>query len=922
MARETKSQLKQRVEDLKAKLREAEQRAEAVEIDTEELETAKRERDVARKAERKLRGELEAAKGRADNLDRELAEATAELSTALDRVAALEEGRGSACDEDHEDAIRELQDQRDEARDDADRKQWEVEQLKRDLELETMRAKESARGELQVAHALELQTRDDLVRLLKSRVAELEKQLQKSSQEATASQGGVEARGGGSSRSPGTGSESSASSTLGSEGVNSGPPTRKLTLPPLPKFTGEKADEDAFERWSRRLLRHAELEKWTDHEKLLQLEIHLAGRAEQVYEVLPSESRSTFSKAVEALKQRLHPVKSEALLSAQLMRRKQQYLESVDQYAQEFECLFEKSYGRRAGMDTSSKVMLKRDLFVQGLILKWQKKVLPSAATFSDALHQARLAEEQHRQLDELHKGRQLERPQPKKTTEKTADPGNAGGDDVEKQTSSILPSSSTVSRPLRCFKCGSLHHKARECPLRQPPTESPGRAGTRTATSSTVTAAHNSSPEPLRDRCLRLQKEWTTAEHQRMTADYQTYAKVGKVTGAIGPLFYATVRVEGVPLQATLDPGSSATIIPYSLFREIGKKARIPAESLQPPDITLRDYNQGPILVGARVELTFAWKDRAVTTPAYIRSELTGSNDSCLLGTNVIVPLGLMEPDQGVEAREGAELIEPATVSEAQVHLVGAARIPSRSAVVVTAEIRNLSEKQLMLFEPDDTWLAESRLQVEDSLLDLDETGQVSLVIHNPTGESLRLDAGDSIGVATACLDPDQPEGAVSEIAPMEEVSDVQVNLVHPECTATSQAREKELSRMLDIGTDQLTPEEVAKVRSCVLQAHDIFAVEKSELENVSEVQHRTETAISKPVDRPDQDPIRVNLDRVSKCSCELPDVSWLGPRTRQRRRRKPRQSRRQAGERLPETDQDGTRVTRGRVKKRRRVL
>jgi hypothetical protein len=96
----------------------------------------------------------------------------------------------------------------------------------------------------------------------------------------------------------------------------------------------------------------------------------------------------------------------------------------------------------------------------------------------------------------------------------------------------------------------------------------------------------------------------------------------------------------------------------------------------------------------------------------------------------------------------------------------------------VVTAENRNLSEKQPMLFEPDDTWLAESRLQVEDSLLDLDETGQVSLVIHNPTGESLRLDAGDSIGVATACLDPDQPEGAVSEIASMEEVSDVQVNL------------------------------------------------------------------------------------------------------------------------------------------------
>jgi len=51
MSRETKSQLKQRIEDLKSQLREAERRAEAVEgsvVDPEELETARRERDVAR----------------------------------------------------------------------------------------------------------------------------------------------------------------------------------------------------------------------------------------------------------------------------------------------------------------------------------------------------------------------------------------------------------------------------------------------------------------------------------------------------------------------------------------------------------------------------------------------------------------------------------------------------------------------------------------------------------------------------------------------------------------------------------------------------------------------------------------------------------------------------------------------------------
>ena len=291
MARETKSQLRQRVEDLKSKLQEAERRAEAVEVDPEELQAAKRERDVARKAERKIKGELEAAMVQVGDLDRELAEATAELSTALDRIAALEEGHATARDEGHE--VRKSEDCKTSwMRHVTDRKQWEVDQLQRDLELEMMRAKESVRGELHAAHALELQTRDDLVQLLKTRVAELEKQLQRSGQGTTVSQGGSEVRGGGSSKPPGTGDEHSTSSTQGSEGVNPELPTRKLTLPPLPKFTGDKADEDAFERWTRRLSRHAELEKWTDREKLLQLEIHLAGRAEQIYEVLTSESKA------------------------------------------------------------------------------------------------------------------------------------------------------------------------------------------------------------------------------------------------------------------------------------------------------------------------------------------------------------------------------------------------------------------------------------------------------------------------------------------------------------------------------------------------------------------------------------------------------------------------------------------------------
>ena len=54
-------------------------------------------------------------------------------------------------------------------------------------------------------------------------------------------------------------------------------------------------------------------------------------------------------------------------------------------------------------MDATFKAALKSDLFVQDLNLKWQEKVLPSAKTFPNALHQARTAEEQERYLGQIY---------------------------------------------------------------------------------------------------------------------------------------------------------------------------------------------------------------------------------------------------------------------------------------------------------------------------------------------------------------------------------------------------------------------------------------------------------------------------------------------------------------------------------------
>ena len=68
----------------------------------------------------------------------------------------------------------------------------------------------------------------------------------------------------------------------------------------------------------------------------MHFELHLTGHTEAVYDVLPSETKSRFSTAVDALRNRLQPVKWDALRSAELIKKRQQPAETVDQYAQEF----------------------------------------------------------------------------------------------------------------------------------------------------------------------------------------------------------------------------------------------------------------------------------------------------------------------------------------------------------------------------------------------------------------------------------------------------------------------------------------------------------------------------------------------------------------------------------------------------------
>ncbi len=113
------------------------------------------------------------------------------------------------------------------------------------------------------------------------------------------------------------------------------------------------------------------------------------------------------------------------------------------------------------------------------------------------------------------------------------------------------------------------------------------------------------------------------------MLAEYQS--GVNKVTGSLGPLYYAQVQVEGVPVEAMIGSGSSATVTSFALFKEVGRIAKIPSEALEVPDVILRDYNCQPIPIGARVKLNFKWHGESVTAPVYVRSDLaTAGSPDC----------------------------------------------------------------------------------------------------------------------------------------------------------------------------------------------------------------------------------------------------------------------------------------------------
>ena len=411
--------------------------------------------------------------------------------------------------------------------------------------------------------------------------------------------------------------------------------------------------------------------------------------------------------------------------------------------------------------------------------------MLPTATTFCDALYQARANEEQAKQLSYLQKqheskGGSKSSSAPKPSSHAHSAGGSSGGRTQPQSVSSERQSTSTPRSNERtgggrwhqsarfnrgsqgCRNCHSRNHHWKDCPQREPPSETPGHAQ---ASSSTVVGQSTNNPGPNQDNTM----------FSTIVETYRQHAQVDQVTGPIGPLYYARVQIAGVPTDGLVDTGSSVTILSFNQFKEIGKLARIPSSELKPAVGVFRDYSRRLIPITAKVDLEFQWKGKSVTTPAYLRADDGNGVEPCLLGTNVTTPLGLMTPAPGVEPK--SEQSEPKSDNplcpEATVHLIQAQRIPGRNDAIVYAQLDGLiSRPEDVLFEPNGEWLKQTGLQVEDCLLTPDEDKKICLIIRNPTPEAKKLASNLAIGRVER---PENPPETVTHAVCMqkEEVND-----------------------------------------------------------------------------------------------------------------------------------------------------
>ena len=339
-----------------------------------------------------------------------------------------------------------------------------------------------------------------------------------------------------------------------------------------------------------------------------------------------------------------------------------------------------------------------------------------------------------------------------------------------------------------------------------------------------------------------------TTLEFQHLTDLYGGTNNISADTGPIGPLYYAKVDIEGSPVEALVDPGSAATLISFNLFKQIGRKANIPSSVMSKPAVLPRDYNQCTIPVGASVDLTISFNGQKVVAPVYICSP-DSQVESCLLGTYVDIPLGLMVPTAGVEPKPNKSIASHNSLITATVHLVDSTHLPGRAGTVVEVRTSHgVPTDVQLLFEPGNDILQSRGLAMQSSLLELNDYGSIHLLIENPSAECQELPCDVVVGSISVWHMADVVD--LNDDTTLHQNQHVAVQNIFANYPGETIAQRRQwLADLIRMSGDGLTTQDIHLIQAQILQYHD---VEEGEYGKVDIVKHHVNTEVHSPINQP----------------------------------------------------------------------
>ena len=342
-----------------------------------------------------------------------------------------------------------------------------------------------------------------------------------------------------------------------------------------------------------------------------------------------------------ALTERFKPVRIKSVQGGLFHERKQKLKETVEEYAQNLNRLYQRAYpcSERGSADAErmGQTVLANQ-FAAGLKPEIRVKVAGHEGSFEQLLMKARLEEAKLHDLQ----------------------PGSENVRRISERAPQGRPQfkgSNVDNRHRQCFVCGQEGYLKRQCPQlrRGKPVEAQGATGRNTGTRTTMNHLTCQDPEEeLNQSQLKveqLQKELQSAELQKSlvtkTATMHVLKPKGEVQGPVlGPAVSVELLLERQMVNALVDTGSPITMASIDCLLDVIAKLRAPNQTLeewqqevkdrfQTASLSVNNYGGGEVNIIGQLPVSLKLGDK--NTIILVQKEATVD---LLLGTDLLTQL------------------------------------------------------------------------------------------------------------------------------------------------------------------------------------------------------------------------------------------------------------------------------------------